>query len=188
MSGYWITPVTLNYDATRPTGCVASSPDTSDELSFRVSWSRGTDTGGSGLAGIFDIWLKIDNGSWGLLYDNRADTTAVYTGLQGHTYRFEALNIDNANNIEIRSAVAEATTRVDTTYQGYVPGDANGNGQVNGIDIVYLVNYFRGMGPAPVPLLSGDANGNCQVNGLDVVYLVNYFKGVGPAPVRGNCR
>lgn len=68
---------------------------------------------------------------------------------------------------------------------GYLPGDANGSGIVNGIDVIFLVNYLKG-GQAPDPMLNGDANGTCNVNGLDVVYLVNYFKG-GPEPFRGNC-
>jgi hypothetical protein len=68
----------------------------------------------------------------------------------------------------------------------YYPGDANGSGVVNGLDVVFLVNYFRDNGPIPYPLLSADANGDCMVNGLDVIYLVNYFKG-GPAPFYGYC-
>jgi hypothetical protein len=50
-----------------------------------------------------------------------------------------------------------------------------------------MVNYLKGIGPAPDPLLAGDANGNCTTNGIDVVYLVNYLKGIGPAPIRPNC-
>jgi len=68
------------------------------------------------------------------------------------------------------------------------PGDANSNGTVNGLDVTFLINYFKVHGPAPDPLLAGDANDNCVVNGLDVVYLVNYLKGVGPAPVRPSCQ
>ncbi len=70
--------------------------------------------------------------------------------------------------------------------QDYIAGDANNSGSVNGLDVVYLVNYFKGGGPPPVPYLAGDANGTCDVNGLDAVYLVNFFKG-GPYPFRGNC-
>jgi hypothetical protein len=66
-------------------------------------------------------------------------------------------------------------------------GDANSNGIVNGLDITFLINYFKVHGPDPDPLLAGDANGNCVVNGLDVVYLVSYLKGAGPAPVRPVC-
>jgi hypothetical protein len=67
------------------------------------------------------------------------------------------------------------------------PGDANGSYDVNGLDVVYLLNYLKGIGPMPDPLLSGDVNGSCQVNGLDVIYLVNYLKG-GPAPFEGDCQ
>lgn len=74
-------------------------------------------------------------------------------------------------------------------YLEFVPGDANGNGEVNGVDVAYLVNYLKGFGPPPPePELQADANGNCQVNGVDVTYLVNYLKGLGPAPIRGDCR
>jgi hypothetical protein len=66
-----------------------------------------------------------------------------------------------------------------------IPGDANGSGTVNGVDIIFMVNFLKG-GEPPIPYLSGDVNGSCDVNGLDVIYLVNFFKG-GAYPFRGNC-
>jgi hypothetical protein len=72
----------------------------------------------------------------------------------------------------------------------YIAGDVNHSGAVNGLDVVYLVNYFKGGPPPPLEIdgfyPEADANGNCQVNGLDVVYLVNFFKG-GPPPIDGDC-
>ncbi|OGC89319.1 MAG: hypothetical protein A2W25_13470 [candidate division Zixibacteria bacterium RBG_16_53_22] len=65
-------------------------------------------------------------------------------------------------------------------------GDANGNGSRNGIDVVFLVSYLKGIGNPPEPLLAGNVNGDCATNGLDVGYLVNYFKG-GAQPIRGDC-
>jgi hypothetical protein len=77
-------------------------------------------------------------------------------------------------------------------------GDANSNGVLNGIDVTFLVGFFKG-GPAPTctcvpffpPLPTGccaDANGNGVVNGIDVTYLINFFKGIGPAPtIIGGC-
>jgi len=61
-------------------------------------------------------------------------------------------------------------------------GDANCSGNTNGVDVTYLVNFFKGMGPSFCGLCSGDVNNNDQVNGIDVSYLVNYLKGFGPAP------
>ncbi len=68
----------------------------------------------------------------------------------------------------------------------YIPGDANGNGAFNGLDVTYSVNYFKG-GAAPpfncecTPghtwFVAGDVNNSCSFNGLDVTYMVNYFKG-----------
>jgi len=64
-----------------------------------------------------------------------------------------------------------------------VCGDANGDGNVNVGDVVYIINYVFKGGPAPDPMQAADANGDCTVNVGDAVYLVNYvFKG-GPAPI-----
>jgi len=67
------------------------------------------------------------------------------------------------------------------------PGNANGDGVINILDIVYLINYKYKSGPAPIPyaICSGDANGDCVVNILDIVYLINYKYKSGPAP--GTC-
>lgn len=180
--------VVVNYDATRPTGCLASAPDTSNSRNIAVHLSGGSDTGGAGLAGVFDVWAKVDNGGWSQIRNDLPDTNFLYYGSHGHTYRFEALSIDNAGNTELRTSVAEATTYIDTTVVQYVPGDANGSGDVNGIDVTFLVSYLKGIGLQPEPFLAGDANGDCAVNGIDVVYLVSYLKGAGEPPVRGDCR
>jgi len=64
-----------------------------------------------------------------------------------------------------------------------VPGDANGNGTVNILDITYLIAYLYQGGPAPECMYEGDANGNCAVNILDITLLINYLYLEGPAPV-----
>jgi hypothetical protein len=75
----------------------------------------------------------------------------------------------------------------------YLPGDINNNGDANGVDVTYAVNYLKGIGPQPpiecpdcpnpgeTLFAAGDVNGNCQFNGVDVTYFVNYLKGIGPA-------
>jgi hypothetical protein len=64
----------------------------------------------------------------------------------------------------------------------YICGDANGDGQANVADAVFLINYVFKSGPAPSPMESGDANCDGAVNVGDAVYEINYiFKG-GPDP------
>jgi hypothetical protein len=57
-------------------------------------------------------------------------------------------------------------------------GDANGSGDINLADAVYLVNYvFKGCRP-PIPVESGDANRDNSVNVGDVVCIINFvFRG-----------
>jgi hypothetical protein len=75
----------------------------------------------------------------------------------------------------------------------YSPGDINGNGAVNGVDIVYGVNYLKGTGPHPPTdcggicpesspfYAAGDVNGNCAFNGIDITFFVRYLKGQVPS-------
>jgi hypothetical protein len=74
----------------------------------------------------------------------------------------------------------------------YVPGDINGNSQVNGVDIIYGVNYLKGgqhpptdcggICPEPSPFYAaGDVNGNCAFNGIDITFFVRYLKGQVPS-------
>ena len=74
------------------------------------------------------------------------------------------------------------TMVINILVANFIRGDANGDGHVNGIDVVFFVNYLKGRGPAPNPIEAADANGDGHSNGIDVVYLVNYFKGNGPPP------
>lgn len=71
-------------------------------------------------------------------------------------------------------------------FVDYLAGDANGSGNVDAVDVTYLVNYCKGFNALPDPIFAGDANGDCVTNAMDVVYLVAYFKG-GPAPLLGDC-
>ncbi len=177
------------FDITPPSGCVASSPDSSNR-NISVTWTAGTDVG-SGIAGIYDVRYK--DGAAGVWTDWLTATNNLFgtfqNGVHNHTYFFEARGRDLAGNVEPFTGVAETQTIVDTTLAGpsYLPGDANASGNVNGLDVVYLVAYLKGGPPPPDPILRGDANGSCNVNGLDVTYLVSFLKG-GPPPFLGDCK
>jgi hypothetical protein len=68
------------------------------------------------------------------------------------------------------------------TFRTVTPGDADNNGVVSLSDVVYLVNYIFGGGPAPQPLPSGDADCSGRINLADAVYLINYIFADGPPP------
>ena len=80
------------------------------------------------------------------------------------------------------------TGQVDTvtyTYDegcDYINGDANGDGDVNVGDAVYLIGYIFKGGPAPEPEASADANCDGTVNIADAVYIISYVFKDGPAP------
>jgi hypothetical protein len=67
----------------------------------------------------------------------------------------------------------------------YTCGDADANGTVNVSDVVYLIVYIFGGGPAPTPLAAGDVDCNEIVNISDGVYLTAYIFGGGPEPCAG---
>lgn len=98
-------------------------------------------------------------------------------------------DLDSQGNIIFASSHFQSNSRNAALikYLYYPSGDANGNEEVNGIDVVYLVSYFKGSNRVPFPLNRADANGDCTVNGLDVVYLVAYFKGSPRFPKYGDC-
>jgi photosystem II stability/assembly factor-like uncharacterized protein len=122
-------------------------------------------------------------------------------GLNWHTQNLESnahlrgVDFPSAN---IGYAVGDSGIIMYTTTGGeipqacdYTPGDVNGSGVTNGLDVVYLVAFFKGGDEPPLSCLCGahgdlfvaaDANGSCSVNGLDVTYMITYFKG-GPAIV-----
>jgi hypothetical protein len=61
-------------------------------------------------------------------------------------------------------------------------GDADGNGEIDIDDVVYLIAYIFSGGPPPNPVENGDADCSEDVDIDDVVYLVNYIFAEGPSP------
>jgi len=81
----------------------------------------------------------------------------------------------------------QTSKQVESTEGTCVCGDANGDGDVNVGDSVYLINYVFKGGPPPTPYQQGDANGDGSVNIADSVYISNYIFRGGQPPVQGCC-
>ena len=65
-----------------------------------------------------------------------------------------------------------------------VCGDADSDGYVNLLDILFLISYLYGdpPGPIPDPAEAGDGNADGAINLLDVLQLVNYLYNSPPGP------
>ncbi len=62
----------------------------------------------------------------------------------------------------------------------YVCGDANNNGDVNILDVTFLISYLYKDGQAPDYMDACDVNDSGTVNILDVTYLISYLYKDGP--------
>jgi RHS repeat-associated protein/uncharacterized repeat protein (TIGR01451 family) len=100
-------------DSVPPTSTASPLPAHSS-TSFTVSWSGSDDPGGSGIA-YYDIYVSDNGGPFTLWQNHTTQTSAVFTGLAGHTYGFYSIAADNVGNREATPTGAEATTRVAAT-------------------------------------------------------------------------
>ena len=64
----------------------------------------------------------------------------------------------------------------------FICGDVNDNGEVNLLDIIFLINFLYMGGPAPDPMESADVNSDMTVGILDITRLISYLYKGGPAP------
>jgi hypothetical protein len=69
-----------------------------------------------------------------------------------------------------------------TPKPSYKTGDADGSGEVDIDDVVYVISYIFAGGPAPDPLPAGDADCSGETDIDDVVYVITYIFSGGPPP------
>ena len=86
---------------------------------------------------------------------------------------------------EFSDGAESVSTMLDSAYVevvSYVAGDADGSGEVDIDDVVYLISYIFSGGPEPDPMEAGDADSSGDIDIDDVVYLINYIFSGGPPP------
>ena len=93
--------VTNTIDNTAPGSTVQALP-TAAPYSFIVNWS-GTDQG-SGV-NLYKIFVS-DNGAVYTKFLNTFNTSAVFTGQAGHTYKFYSVATDQVGNTEATKTTA----------------------------------------------------------------------------------
>jgi len=96
----------------------------------------------------------------------------------GHLVKKMVLQGNLCDHPDTCSSALDLCDTINVSLCAYKPGDVNNNGQLNGIDAVFLNAWLTGIGPAPAPPLSrSDANCSGSVNGIDVTYIVSYLQG-----------
>jgi hypothetical protein len=100
------TAVFNTLDAEAPSSQVSVLPSVS-EPTFSVSWT-GADQG-SGIA-FYDIYVRVDNGSFALWQDDVTTTSEIYTGQIGKTYSFYSVATDRLGLREDAPSQPDATT------------------------------------------------------------------------------
>lgn len=66
-----------------------------------------------------------------------------------------------------------------------MPGNFNGDTEINVGDCMYLIYYLFRYGPPPPCLNEADINVDCEINLADIVWLINYIFKNGPDPQCG---
>ena len=104
-------PYVNTVDAASPTSSVTALASFSP-ASFTVKWAGQDNTGGSGIAS-YSIYVSDNNGPFTLWQSATTQSSATYTGQNGHTYRFYSVAVDNVGNVQATPDLAQAETTVD---------------------------------------------------------------------------
>ena len=141
---------------------VEGSDNTYRIVCFSMSNDKITGMSGAILNAVLAIDANIVDGT----YEGKI-TNIVFTKTDGAQ---EKLN-DAKFNIVVSSVI---------------PGDANGDGEVNVSDIVEIVNYIMGKPSSKFIFAAADFNNDGEVNVTDIVKVVSVIMSTNSAPMRAS--
>jgi RHS repeat-associated protein len=101
--------VTNTIDVGAPASTVTALPATTFANIFNVSWSGSDDTNGSGIA-TYDIYVSDNGGAYALFLNHTTATTALFTGVVGHTYAFYSVATDQVGLRQLTPDTANTQT------------------------------------------------------------------------------
>ncbi len=126
------TPSTLHtLDLDAPSSAMTALAATINRASIQLNWD-GTDGAGSGVQS-FDIYVSDNGGAFTLFLDDATAKSAVFHGVNGHTYAFYSVAKDNVGLQEAVPGIADAITAISmavVTVDSRTPlkfTDANGD-------------------------------------------------------------
>ncbi len=153
------------------------------------------------------LWLPLDTADE---YTTYLDTILCRGGSGQNEFQIIEGSLPSGLSLDLESGIISGapgesgdflfTVRVDDNYSTFNdeneylltviegigrPGDANNDGNVDILDVVFLINYKYKSGTAPIVPTLADPNNDCNIDILDVVYIVNYKYKDGPEPELG---
>ncbi|NBO04505.1 MAG: hypothetical protein EBV16_10015 [Betaproteobacteria bacterium] len=106
------TPLYTNtIDIAAPTSTMNALGATQTSTTFNISWTGTDDAGQSGIQG-YDIYVSDNGGPYNIFLADTTNTTASFTGVNGHTYRFKSVAYDNLGFVQLLPANAQTTTTI----------------------------------------------------------------------------
>ncbi len=147
----------------------------------------GTNSNRSAIGTKIRLNAEINDSSiWQMREISSQTGSSAQQPLEAHFGLGDA-NIVDSIKIEWPSGMVDVYTAVAPnqfiTYTETVCGDADGNFNVNLLDITYLISYLYKGGPDPHNMQAADPDGNGTTNILDITYLIAYLYKAGPKPV-----
>ncbi len=79
-----------------------------------MAWSGADDANGTGIA-AYNVYVSDNGGAYTLFQSQTTNTSATFTGQDGHKYSFYSVATDHAGNVEQAPTTPDATTLVDLT-------------------------------------------------------------------------
>lgn len=80
------------------------------------------------------------------------------------------------NVLEGETSLRQEDIYIDAELSlNHVPGDANGDGIINVLDVIMIANYYIGLEPPIFCFYNADVNGDGAVNSLDIIATITIF-------------
>ena len=116
---------------------------------------------GAGMATLINSLPEVTNGIFEV-YDSE--------GTEGNEITTVQVKAAKAKGWDVLTGVGDDYPGVD------IPGDANGDGEVNAQDVDCLRDYILGLDPTPFSLESANLNGDGAVDIVDLTLLIEMLK------------
>ncbi len=101
-------------DSVVPTSAVSALPSYETIAVFSIAWGP---TAGTSDVANYTVQVRTDGGAWVTWLSGVTNTSATFTGVNGHWYAFRSLATDVAGNVETKAG-NDTWTTVDTSPPG----------------------------------------------------------------------